>query len=128
MRFGACVPAAYAAVAAELGYDYVEVPVPDLCPEGSTTDFKVAAAAVERAGIPALAFNYLVPATLPIVGPSVDLERLTRYMAVASERAASLGGTVFVLGSGPARQVPDGFDRTRTRSMTRRICESPSIA
>jgi sugar phosphate isomerase/epimerase len=111
MQVGCCVPAAYAPLAAEMGYDYVEVPVSDLCPEGATTSFEPTARAVAAAGIPALAFNYLVPPTLPIVGPAVDLDRLRRYMNVAAERAASLGGSVFVLGSGPARRLPVGFAR-----------------
>jgi sugar phosphate isomerase/epimerase len=95
-----------------MGYDYVEVPVPDLCPERPASAFTPTARAIAAAGIPALAFNYLVPATLPVVGPAVDLERLSRYVSVAAERAASLGGAVFVLGSGPARRLPAGFPRT----------------
>lgn len=113
MRFGCCVPAAFAPLAAQMGYDYVEIPVPDLCPEGPASAFTPTARAVAAAGIPALAFNYLVPPTVPVVGPAVDLDRLRRYMSVAAERAASLGGSVFVLGSGPARRLPVGFPRTR---------------
>lgn len=112
MRFGCCVPAEYAPVAAQMGYDYVEIPVHDLCPEGPATAFTPTARAIAAAGIPALAFNYLVPPSLPIVGPSVDMDRLRRYVGVAAERAAALGGKVFVLGSGPARRLPDAYPRT----------------
>jgi sugar phosphate isomerase/epimerase len=94
-----------------MGYSYVEVPVPDLCPEGAASAFAPCARSIATAGIPALAFNYLVPAAMPVLGPAVDMERLRRYMSVAAKRAASLGGTVFVLGSGPARRLPVGFPR-----------------
>jgi sugar phosphate isomerase/epimerase len=95
-----------------MGYDYVEIPVADLCPERPASEFAPTARAIAVAGIPALAFNYFVPPTLPVVGPAVDLERLRSYVTVAAERAASLGGTVFVLGSGLARRLPAGFPRT----------------
>ena len=113
MRFGCCVPALAAPLAAKMGYDYVEIPVADLFPEGPASAFAVTASAIAAAGIPALAFNFLVPATLPVVGPAVDLERLRSYVTVAAERAASLGGSVFVLGSGSARRLPAGFSRAR---------------
>ncbi|MFI5040696.1 MAG: sugar phosphate isomerase/epimerase family protein [Acidimicrobiales bacterium] len=95
-----------------MGYDYVEIPVPDLCPEEPESAFRPTARAIETAGIPALAFNYLVPPALPIVGPAVDVDRLRRYVEVAAGRAASLGGSVFVLGSGPARRLPADFPRS----------------
>lgn len=96
-----------------MGYDYVEIPVADLCPEDPAPAFSSTTLAIETAGIPALAFNFLVPPTLPIVGPAVDLERLRHYVSVAAERAASLGGSVFVLGSGTARRMPAGFPRVQ---------------
>lgn len=111
VRIGACVPAAYAPVAAAMGYEYVEVPASDLCPERPEADFEGTARAIDGAGIPALAFNYLIPPDVPLVGPAVQRDRLAKYMQVASRRAASLGGQVFVLGSGPARRIPEGFPR-----------------
>jgi len=92
-----------------MGYQYVEVPVPDLHPEEPAAAFAPTERAISTAGIPALAFNYLVPPTIPIVGPSVDVERLRRYMDVVAPRAASLGGAILVLGSGPARRLPEGY-------------------
>jgi sugar phosphate isomerase/epimerase len=109
VRFGCCVPAAYAPMAALMGYQYVEVPVPDLHPDEPASAFASTEHAISVAGIPALAFNYLVPPTLPIVGPNVDVDRLRRYMDSVAPRAASLGGAILVLGSGPARRLPEGY-------------------
>ncbi len=119
MLFGSCVPAAAAPEAARFGYDYVEIPVADLCPEGSLSDFAPTRQAVEAAGIPALCFNYLVPPSIPFVGPGVDAPRLRRYMAVVAERAEMLGGRTLVLGSGPARRVPSGFPLERAAEQFR---------
>lgn len=128
MRFGCCVPAASAPLAAQMGYDYVEIPVADLYPESPASAFEPTARAIDAAGIPAVAFNFLVPPTLPVVGPAVDLERLRRYVTVAAERAASLGGSVFVLGSGPARRIPEDFPRAQAveqfRSFARLAAEA----
>lgn len=109
MTFGCSVPAAYAQLAAEMGYEYVEVPAADLHPSGTYREFAPTIRAIEAAGIPAAAVNWLVPAVLPIIGPSVDTPSLRRYVRVASERAAALGCRVFGLGSGAARWVPAGF-------------------
>ena len=119
MRFGCCVPAASAPLAAQMGYDYVEIPVADLCPDGPASDFEPARRAIGASGIPALAFNYLVPATLPVVGPAVDLVRLRHYLTVVTERAASLGGSVLVLGSGPSRRVPPTFSQLKAMDQFR---------
>ena len=119
MRFGACVPAAAAKQAAAAGYDYVEIPAADLAPESGETAFGRTARYIERAGIPALAINYLVPPSLPFVGPAVDGDRLRRYIATVARRAARLGGRTLVLGSGPARQVPDGFPVTKAMEQLR---------
>lgn len=109
MKFGACVPAAAASAAAAVGYEYVEIPAADLAPESVASAFVPTARAIEEAGIPALAINYLVPPSLPFVGPSVDHDRLCRYISVVASRAASLGGRILVLGSGSARHAPPGF-------------------
>ena len=123
MRFGACIPAAFAPVAAGMGYEYVEIPVADLYPDGPASGFTRSARAVEAAGIPALAFNYLVPPSLPIVGPAVDWDHLQRYVNVAAKRAASLGGHVFVLGSGPARRLPAGYPYADGAAQFRRFAQ-----
>jgi sugar phosphate isomerase/epimerase len=102
-----------------MGYEYVEIPTHDLYPDGTLEEFRPTELAIERSGIPALAFNWLLPRTLPIVGPQVDESRWQAYMSVVAERAASLGGSMFVLGSGYARNVPDGFPRDRAAQQYR---------
>jgi sugar phosphate isomerase/epimerase len=119
VQFGCCIPAAYASVAARMGYDYVEIPTADLRPEAPPADFRETERAIAESGIPARAFNYLVPADLPVVGHHVDLARLRRYLASVAERAAALGGQTLVFGSGPARRVPDLFPRSRAAEQFR---------
>lgn len=109
MRIGCCVPVAAARAAAEAGFAFVELRVAELFPEESAERFRDTARAVEQAGIPALAYNFFLPSTLPVVGPEADHQRLARYVATAAERAAAIGGKVMVFGSGKARWIPAGF-------------------
>jgi sugar phosphate isomerase/epimerase len=102
-----------------MGYEYVEIPASDLWPESPDAAFQPTVDAIESAGIPALAVNYLVPPAIPFVGPSVDGKRLLQYIAVAARRAAALGGKTLVLGSGPARHIPEGFSRSKAEDQFR---------
>lgn len=110
MEFGASIPAASAPAAAAMGYDFVELRVSELQPENDDdTGWRAVAGAIEEARVPARTYNFFLPPDLRVVGPSVDRARLRRYVSVAAQRAATLGGVTFVFGSGGARRVPDGF-------------------
>ena len=63
--------------------------------------------------IPIAACNRLFPADLKITGPSVDANRIKAYAARACKRAKEMGSSVLVLGSGGARNVPDGWPREK---------------
>lgn len=73
---------------------------------------------VERknaAVLPVPAANRLVPADLKIIGPQRDVPRLRDYITRVIERAGKVGATTLVFGSGAARTIPDGTDRTTGR-------------
>ena len=54
-----------------------------------------------------------ISGSLKITGPKVDPAALKAYVEVTLERTERAGVEVMVFGSGGARQVPDGFDRTK---------------
>ncbi len=109
MRFGCAVPASSARAAKAAGFDFVELRVSELDPLGPDLKFLETARAIERAGIPAETFAFLLPKELKVVGPSVDADLLRRWVAATAERASRLGGRLIVVGSGEARRVPGGF-------------------
>lgn len=115
MRIGCSVPMASAGLAREIGFDFVELRVAELDPEGSSKEFAEKARRFERVGIAAETWAFLLPADLKVVGGAVDLERARRWVATSARRAASLGGTVIVVGSGDSRRIPDGFPREEAR-------------
>lgn len=109
MRFGCAVPASIASTARSLGYDFVELRVAELFPLEPEAKFLETARLIEQAGIPAETFAFLFPPELKVVGPAVDGDRVSRWVANALLRAQSLGGHVVVVGSGGSRRIPEGF-------------------
>jgi len=63
--------------------------------------------------LPIAAYNCFLPADLKITGPSVDANRIKAYAAQACKRAKEMNSSVIVLGSGGARNVPDGWPRDK---------------
>ncbi len=106
MRFGVCCSAAEAPLIASAGYDYIELAVAaDLRPDDSDADWAPIYRQLEAMPLRPEAFNSFVR-TGKIVGPDADLERLTRYVFTALNRAKLVGGEVIVFGSGGARNIP----------------------
>lgn len=96
---------------AAAGFAFAECPVTTLQPEADDATAAPIIAALRSTPIPLRAFNLFIPADMKIVGPSVDEKRLHRYAEVTLERIHAVGAKVLVFGSGPARNVPDGFSR-----------------
>jgi sugar phosphate isomerase/epimerase len=116
IRIGCSVPVTSARLAGEIGFDFLELRVAELHPGGSQSEFLETARLVEAAAIPAETFAFLLPRDMKVVGPSVDLSAVRRWVSTAFERANSLGGRIIVVGSGDARRIPAGFSKERARS------------
>lgn len=110
MEIGICAGIDQAAYAAKAGYDYIELP---LCGLAALSDKEYIEnrKTLERAGLPCRAFNLLLPGGMKILGGESDRGELEKYAESAFKRAADLGGTVVVFGSGGARRIPDGMSR-----------------
>lgn len=116
MRFGFCCRPQDGALAADAGYDFIELHVQrDLVPEAPEANFAPLRAAIQASPLPALGANCFLPGKLKVVGPAVDPAAQDRYAEVALHRAAEVGMRFIVLGSGGARGVPEGFDHGEAR-------------
>lgn len=121
VKFGICGGADKAAAIKDAGWDYLEGGVQPLF-QGLNEDAAWdGLSKVKSAGLPIPAANALVPGDLKIVGPVVDVDKLTQYMTRVLHRAAKCGTTTLVFGSGVARNVPDGFDRDEARQQILRF-------
>lgn len=108
MQIGVVVPVVAASRAATQGWDAIELRGPELHVDDDAA-FARTRAAVDAAGLPVVAVNFIVPPGRPIVGPAPDAD-LPAHLAGLADRCAALGARVAVLGSGGARRVPPGFD------------------
>jgi sugar phosphate isomerase/epimerase len=111
MRFGCCVSPDQIDILARAGYDFCELPAGSVLPFEDEAAALPALRRIAAAPLRPEAFNVLVPAQLPMVGPRADLAALQAYLRRAFGRMAQLGGVVVVLGSGGARRIPDGMPR-----------------
>jgi sugar phosphate isomerase/epimerase len=109
MRFGVCTNIASASVVAQSGYDYIELAVAsDLVPESDESAWAAKRHEIETMPLVPEVFNSFIRIG-KIVGPAVDSERLRRYVSTALSRAAQVGGSIIVFGSGGARSIPEGW-------------------
>jgi sugar phosphate isomerase/epimerase len=113
MQFGICTSIANSPAVKAAGWDYIEENVQNFL-QGSLPDAewhgdRLAA----QSAVPILAACCLVPADIKITGPNVDFPKLRGYMTNVITRAKKAHIKTLVFGSGGARNVPDGFDRTK---------------
>lgn len=113
IRLGCCCPIEQAEAAHAAGFDYLECTVVSLKPEADEDVFAPILAVYRAAPLPIQVFNVFLPRDLKVVGPEVDWPRVERYVAAALRRVQAVGADRIVFGSGGARNVPDGFDRSQ---------------
>lgn len=115
MKFGICTSVANSQAVKSAGGQFVEGAVQQLF-QGQLDDSQwQGRALVAESVLPVPAANGLVPAELKITGPQVRFDALKTYMTNVIRRAASVGTRMLVFGSGGARNVPEGFDRSVAR-------------
>ncbi len=114
MRFGICTSLDNVNRLAEVGYDYIELGVRSaLMPEADETKFEKIRERVANAPIKPEAYAGFIPGDIRVVGDSVDLPRLSRYVENACRRAKQIGGEIIVYGSSGSRNVADGYSEER---------------
>lgn len=108
MKIGVCGGFDRIAIAAECGFDYIETNFRNLA-VSSEKDFQKFLAELKKHNISCEAANCFLPGEMKITGANVDYEAIKNYLSVGYKRAAEAGIKVVVLGSGGARNIPDGY-------------------
>jgi sugar phosphate isomerase/epimerase len=103
--------------------DYYDLPLARVA-ERDDREFERLHAQASGLRLQPRAYNVFLPGDLKVVGPAVDGGRVQAYLAVAFDRARSLGGHIVGFGSGPSRSVPDGFSRTAAGDQLHAFIES----
>lgn len=66
--------------------------------------------------VPIYAVNIFMPGDLKLVGPDVNEDAIMAYAEVVLQRCQQAGINIIIWGSGGARRVPDGYDRTKAKA------------
>jgi D-psicose/D-tagatose/L-ribulose 3-epimerase len=115
MRFGICIPIERAGEAAAGGWEFIEEVVTRFLDASIPDSDWHGVEQANQCPLPLIAANRLVPATIKITGPDANRDVLRNYLQTIITRAGKVGIKFLVFGSGPARRVPEGFDRSRAR-------------
>jgi sugar phosphate isomerase/epimerase len=119
MRYGCMIAPEQIGAAVAAGFDFVELPARALAPEGQhDLAMRSISRALAQSGQPVKVevFSSLLPTDLAIVGPSVDHDRLQRYLKRSFTAMWALGGVLVVLGMGSSRRIPAGFPHERAEA------------
>ena len=120
MKFGVCGNLSRLPVIKAAGYDYIEMNFSNLALM-SEEDFVKTREALAKAGMRAEAFNGFFKADVVLYGEGADLDAIAAYCETGFSRAAQLGGSVAVLGSGGARSIPEGMTREEAEEQFCRV-------
>jgi len=93
---------------AEYGFDYIELPLAQVMGLGDE-EFAALKERVNHSKIRCETCNNLFPVNIRLTGPMVDKTQIEIYYRRALKRAGELGVEYVVFGSGPAKNVPEGF-------------------
>lgn len=102
----------------ELGYDYIELSISHLSLLDKSSFRKVR----ENLKLPCESCNNLFPPDLRLTGPDVNFRAVKEYSELALGRAAEMGSSIIVFGSGQAKSYPEGFPASTALEQVKEIC------
>ena len=122
-RVGACSgPGEWDMVIAN-GYAFIEAhALSFLIPQEDDAAFEKHLAIAKKTTTPIYSTNVLFPGDIRLTGNGVDTALIARYVEIAMRRAKQIGIKIVVLGSGGARQVPEGFPHNEARKQFIEVC------
>lgn len=122
-RIGVCRSVGESSLLKQAGCAYVEVSIRSFfLPDKPDSAFVPKLSEASRSELPVYSGNGFFPGDLILTGPEADEKKILRYAETAMKRAAQIRTSVFVLGSGTARMIPEGYDRARARKEFIRLC------
>ena len=110
MKIGACGSIFKAPAIKEAGFDFLETAFWKFGTAMSDEEFSTQAKEFEKIGLPVHSYNCFFPNGMKIYEDGV-FEEIKKHVEITFPRTASLGGKIAVIGSGAARNVPEGMDR-----------------
>ena len=122
MRWGCCGDLERLETIEAAGYEFIESPVRVLCVDEPPPAADRYRDAIRSSSLTVEALNVFLPGTLPIIGPDVNNDSLRKHVDTIISRISGLGTEIIVLGSGGARMIPEGWDRSTARDQLLAFC------
>lgn len=108
----------------QAGYNYIEIGISAmLAPHQADSVWEKNYEILKAHPLPIRTANSFYPGDFKLVGPEADLERNLAYAETAMQRGKLLGIETFVLGSGRARKIPEGFSREEATAQFVELCK-----
>ncbi len=120
MKVGICTKPERAEEVLKFNFDYAEFSFNSIAAL-SDEEFKAVYNKMQRLGVRSEAFNGYFGKDTVLYGDNADLKAIETYSDNAMERAKLLGGEVVVLGSGGARNIPEGISPEEATLQFRRV-------
>ena len=123
-RIGVCSDVRNAQRLKAAGADCLEAGVSAfLVPDKPEEAFDKNLALLRESGSEIVSCNGFLPASMIVVGPSTDHEKILKWAETTFRRAERAGIRYIVFGSGKSRKVPDGFSRETAEEQFVRLCK-----
>lgn len=99
------------------GYRYIVENVQNLLSPIKVSDeqFQKNLNRIKQSKVKIYAVNVFIPGEFKLVGPDVDEAKILLYCERVFQRCQAADVKMIVWGSGGARRIPDGFDRTKAK-------------
>ena len=110
MRIGCCAGIEQNKLLADIGYDYIELPLTKVM-EISEQDFFILKDEISSWSIKPEVCNVFFPSSVRLTGTDVDVDAVMYYVENAIARASQMGVDTIVFGSAGAKNVPVGFQK-----------------
>lgn len=122
--FGACRGLSQAKLMKEAGFDYIEGGAASvLKPEISDEAFKSEIEKIKALPLPVRSCNGFIPGKFRLTGPNPTHEEALKYAELLCRRADLAGISFIVLGSGGARNAPEGFEIKKAEDQFVQFCQ-----
>ena len=123
-RIGVCSDVRNAQRLKAAGADCLEAGVSAfLVPDKPEEAFDKNLALLRESGSEIVSCNGFLPASMIVVGPSTDHDKILAWAETTFRRAERAGIRYIVFGSGKSRKVPDGFSRETAEEQFVQLCK-----
>lgn len=125
IKLGICANLDRAEKLKAAGFDFIECGVSgQLKPDIDDAKFAPDLVKLTNSALAIQSCNGFIPAKFKLTGPTVDHDAALAYAEIACQRADKANIPFIVLGSGKARQVPEGFAAAEAKKQFISFCQA----